>query len=186
MHFDGDDVDAFWEHLAFDKRQVVRRVGSNPRIAESFETLLQVRNTGYRFGYYVHAANLLRQMIGMFAMLNTDDLSQSAAERFDLEAIQLLMHQKLHSHLDLASLSELANMSRYSFCRRYKAVTGYSPYQHFLHLKMERACYLLDISNLSISEVAESLGYEDAFYFSRIFRRLIGISPTQYRASSRG
>lgn len=51
---------------------------------------------------------------------------------------------------------------------------------------MERACYLLDISNLSISEVAESLGYEDAFYFSRIFRRLIGISPTQYRASSRG
>src|SRR5690606_9416998 len=139
VHFDGDDVDAFWEHLAFDKRQVVRRVGSNPRIAESFETLLQVRNTGYRFGYYVHAANLLRQMIGMFAMLNTDDLSQSAAERFDLEAIQLLMHQKLHSHLDLASLSELANMSRYSFCRRYKAVTGYSPYQHFLHLKMERA-----------------------------------------------
>lgn len=186
VHFEGDDVDAFWEHMAFDDAQPVRRVGSNPRIAENFETLLEVRNTGYRQGYYVHAANHLRQMIGMFGILNTSNAVRSSADHFDLEKIQLLMHQKLHSHLDLASLAATANMSRYSFCRRYKTVTGYSPYQHFLHLKMERACYLLDISDRSITEVADTLGYEDAFYFSRLFRRVIGLSPTQYRASSRG
>jgi AraC-like DNA-binding protein len=53
-------------------------------------------------------------------------------------------------------------------------------------MKMERACYLLDITQQSVQEIAWSLGYEDAYYFSRLFRKVIGVAPTQYRAMRHG
>ena len=52
-------------------------------------------------------------------------------------------------------------------------------------MKMEHACHLLDTSQMSVKEVAASLGYEDQLYFSRVFSKTIGLSPRAYRASVR-
>jgi AraC-like DNA-binding protein len=51
---------------------------------------------------------------------------------------------------------------------------------------MERACYLLDISGISIKDVSSTLGYEDSYYFSRLFKKIIGVAPRQYRNLKRG
>src|SRR5690606_37675712 len=104
----------------------------------------------------------------------------------DLAAIQTVMEENLHGDLDLATLAQQAHLSKYHFSKRYKALTGYSPIQHFIHLKMERACYLLDVSSQSVSAVAAAMGYEDAHYFSRLFRKVTGVSPLQYRQLERG
>lgn len=186
VHFDGTEVDAFWEHMNFLPERAVRHIGSAPKIIDDFQTLLEVRDTGFREGFFIHAANHLRQMLGMFGLMISTHLRPAADDGFDLESIHAVMHEKLHGHLDLATLAEVAGMSRHGFCRRYKAETGNSPYQHFLHLKMERACYLLDISHQTVADIAESLGYEDAYYFSRLFRKVMGVSPSGYRASRHG
>ncbi len=52
-------------------------------------------------------------------------------------------------------------------------------------MKIERACYLLDTGELSISAVAEQLGYEDSYYFSRLFKKVMGVSPSSYRRVNR-
>lgn len=186
VHFDGTEVDAFWEHMNFLPDRAVRHIGAAPKIIDDFQTLLEVRNTGFREGFFIHAANHLRQMLGMFGLMISTHLRPAGGDGFDLESIHALMHEKLHGHLDLATLAEAAGMSRHGFCRRYKAETGNSPYQHFLHLKMERACYLLDISRQTVADIAESLGYDDAYYFSRLFRKVMGVSPSGYRASRHG
>ena len=64
----------------------------------------------------------------------------------------------------------------------FRRQTGYPPKDHFLRLKIQRACQLLDTTELRVVEVAEALGWSDAFYFSRCFRKIIGISPRAYRA----
>jgi AraC-like DNA-binding protein len=57
---------------------------------------------------------------------------------------------------------------------------------YFTRLRLHQACQLLDNSDLSVKEVATALGYDDPFYFSRIFKALNEISPTEYRLLHKG
>ena len=95
------------------------------------------------------------------------------------------MRENIDKRLSLDELAGLANLSRFHFANRYKALTGYSPIKHFLHLKMEAACRMLDTSRRSIGSIAEELGYTDALYFSRAFKGVVGLSPRDYRGSVR-
>jgi AraC family transcriptional regulator, arabinose operon regulatory protein len=185
VHFAGTDVDAFWRHLDFQAERPVRHVGAAVKLVADFETLLEVRSTGFREGPFILAANQLREMLALLGLLVARQ-NHRPERGFNIEAIHALMEENLHGQLDLATLAQAAEMSRHGFCRRYKAITGDSPYQHFLHLKMERACYLLDITEQTVGAIAESLGYDDAYYFSRAFRKIMGMSPSHYRATRHG
>jgi AraC family transcriptional regulator of arabinose operon len=92
--------------------------------------------------------------------------------RFNLDDIEELMALHIHSSLDLASLAAQAQLSKYHFSRKFKQLTGHSPIQHFLHLKIQHACLLLDTSDNSIKQIAGEVGYSDAYYFSRLFKQL--------------
>ena len=72
-------------------------------------------------------------------------------------------------------------MSKYHFIKKFKAWSGQSPIQYFIHMKIQRACYLLDSTAMSVKEVAATLGYDDMYYFSRLFKKVLGIAPSDYR-----
>ncbi|HVS95503.1 MAG TPA: helix-turn-helix transcriptional regulator, partial [Puia sp.] len=55
------------------------------------------------------------------------------------------------------------------------------PIEYFNHLKIQKACQYLLHTELRIKEIACKLGFEDPFYFSRMFHKLMGMSPNQYR-----
>ncbi|TKC57159.1 AraC family transcriptional regulator [Pedobacter hiemivivus] len=55
---------------------------------------------------------------------------------------------------------------------------------YFIHLKMQRACQFLYANETKIKTIALDLGYEDPFYFSRVFKRYIGMSPKQYKLTT--
>ena len=63
---------------------------------------------------------------------------------------------------------------------------GYTPIAHFIDLKMKRASYLLDMGNKTISEISYTLGYDDPYYFSRIYKKVTGRSPRGYRKLNKG
>ena len=54
---------------------------------------------------------------------------------------------------------------------------------YFMHVKMQRDCALLSLRPKSINEIAYQIGYEDPYYYSRIFKKIIGGSPQHYRAT---
>ncbi|MCX6873497.1 MAG: AraC family transcriptional regulator [Verrucomicrobia bacterium] len=62
-----------------------------------------------------------------------------------------------------------------------KQVTGNSPAAWFIQRKIQRACALLTIPNIRVKEVATRLSYEDPLYFSKVFKRVVGMSPEDYR-----
>ncbi|RME70993.1 MAG: AraC family transcriptional regulator, partial [Verrucomicrobia bacterium] len=55
------------------------------------------------------------------------------------------------------------------------------PLDYFNRLKVQRACELLATTTLSIAEIAEQLGFDDPYYFSRLFRKIMGMAPRVYR-----
>lgn len=184
VHFDGQASDHYLSHIetpTFNGLQGgVLPIGIHPRIMNDFENLLSVRQTGYSQNAFIHASNILGQLLTYIALL-APKLSADNSHRIDLDAIQVMMEEHINEELSLEKIATFANLSKYHFSKRYKALTGYSPVQHFIHMKMEKACYLLDITEDPISHICYQLGYEDTQYFSRVFKRVVGLSPRDYR-----
>ena len=67
----------------------------------------------------------------------------------------------------------------------FQRYTQHAPMDFFLHLKMKRACRMLRTTDYYVYEVAQKMGYTDQYYFSRIFKRIVGMSPKEYKRSDR-
>ena len=63
----------------------------------------------------------------------------------------------------------------------FKQSTGYSPIDYFIQMKMQKASQQLNFSNLSVKAIAMNMGFDDPYYFSRRFRKIMGSSPKIYR-----
>lgn len=182
-HFQGTLAGAFLDHIGLETQVPFIRGIATPSLLSSFKSLLSITKTGYSKTAFVHASNQLRQLLTLVARLRR---KQSGIEKNgDYALVRNFMADNLDQTITLDQLASMCNLSKYHFSRRYKALTGYSPLQHFAHLKIEHACFLLDGSAMNVAEVAYQLGYEDPLYFSRIFKKITGLSPANYRNSDR-
>ena len=91
----------------------------------------------------------------------------------------------MREHLqDPKTLPHYAKQCGYSvsrFSETFKDHCGVSPMIYLTELRIQRACELLDNSDLQIGEIAQQLGYEDRLYFSRLFSQHTGMPPSAYR-----
>ena len=81
----------------------------------------------------------------------------------------------------VAHMVEMSGLKERSFNRRFVQATGLSPLDYVHALRLEEAKQLLETTTMSIEAVANETGYEDASFFSRLFRRKVGVTPAQYR-----
>ena len=184
-HFQGSSTAVFNQYLGYREDQSpITQVGISPRLVAHFRGLLEVRRTGYSTRAFINAANHLRHLLTQIA-LEMRSAKANSQHGFNLERVQSFMLGNISQQLDLDTLAATARLSKYHFANKYKSLTGYSPIKHFLNMKMEHACHLLDSSNLSVKGVASALGYDDPLYFSRLFSKTIGLSPRAYRSSVR-
>jgi transcriptional regulator GlxA family with amidase domain len=95
------------------------------------------------------------------------------------------MAQHLDEPLQVATLAAQANVSPSHFFALFKRRIGSAPIDYFTRLRMQRACHLLEQTSLSVKEIAAELGYDDPFYFSRVFKSVNRMAPSDYRAAQR-
>jgi transcriptional regulator GlxA family with amidase domain len=91
------------------------------------------------------------------------------------------MTQHLDQPLQVARLARMADTSQSHYFVLFKRWAGSSPIDYFIRLRMERAGQLLETTSLSVKDIAASLGYNDPFYFSRAFKTVRGVAPSEYR-----
>ena len=96
------------------------------------------------------------------------------------------MQNHLDEPLRLEDFAREAGLSVSHFSELFRAQTGQSPMAYFIHLRMRLACRLLDLSRKPIKVVAIETGYNDPYYFSRVFKKSMGISPEKYREIKKG
>ena len=95
------------------------------------------------------------------------------------------MNEHLNQPLQAAQLAALAHVSLSHYFALFKRCVGCAPIDFFIRLRMRRAAHLLETTTLNIKEIAAALGYDDPFYFSRVFKLVNGIAPSDYRRSRR-
>ncbi len=83
--------------------------------------------------------------------------------------------------LSLAQLASMTQMSRSHFCRVFRAVAGTSLRDYVRDLRLARAQHLLSTSTLSLTDIALEVGFYDLPHFDKVFRRRLGISPTEFQ-----
>jgi len=81
----------------------------------------------------------------------------------------------------VAGMTQLSGLAERSFARRFQQATGMAPLEYVHTLRLEEAKHLLESGASSIESIANEVGYEDAGFFSRLFRRKVGLTPAQYR-----
>lgn len=102
-----------------------------------------------------------------------------AASRLAVCMDYMLAH--LHQPMRISTLSTMAGLSASRFFELFKHATGDTPLNWFIRARMKWAGELLVRSSLPIKQIAGQVGYEDQFYFSRLFKSVHGIAPTAYR-----
>jgi len=100
------------------------------------------------------------------------------------EAILRVQHWLQAREAKAVSVGEMAKviaMEERTFQRRFKAATGMKPTEYAQHLRVGKARELLEFSRRSVEQIAWAVGYEDAAAFRKLFHRLVGLSPGDYR-----
>ncbi|MGQ4648182.1 helix-turn-helix domain-containing protein [Lyngbya aestuarii] len=122
--------------------------------------------------------HLLRKYCTTQAKLSsyTGGLSQTK-----LTLVREYINDHLHQDLKLVDLAAIAQMSPYHFLRLFKQSIGVTPHQYILQRRIETAKSLLKKGELSIADVAATLGFCDQSHFTRYFKRIVGVTPKQLR-----
>ena len=85
--------------------------------------------------------------------------------------------------LSLSSISEVLDKNPSFLSNQFKKETGKTITKHIQEMRIEKAITLLTTTDLSIQEISESVGINDLSWFSKLFKKIVGVSPTQYRAT---
>ena len=94
-----------------------------------------------------------------------------------------LMQKNAHRTISIEWYATKAQLSYVQFYRRFKTAMEMSPKEYIIRLRIDRARHLLLEDSASVSEIAYACGFESEYYFSRCFKKEVGISPSDYRRS---
>ena len=99
----------------------------------------------------------------------------------EMEFARRYFNEHYNESISIQEYAESRNMSVCYFQRNFKQIVKHTPMQYLLTIRVNNAASLLETTDYSMAEIAAIVGYEDPLYFSRLFRKIKGVSPRDYR-----
>ncbi|HSU55662.1 MAG TPA: AraC family transcriptional regulator, partial [Candidatus Dormibacteraeota bacterium] len=96
------------------------------------------------------------------------------------------IHEHQSENLRLGQVARAVNTSTFYFCKMFKKVTGINFTHYLSRVRIEKSKNLLLNPNLRVSEIAFEVGFQSLTHFNRVFKRILGQSPTEYRSQLLG
>jgi AraC-like DNA-binding protein/ligand-binding sensor protein len=129
------------------------------------------------------AVKLLSIFAQHLAMLsNQVFIQQENAEPPVITKARAYIHEHQTEEIKLGQVAKAVNMSSYYFCKMFKKVTGINFTDYVARIRIEKSKNLLLNPNLRVSEIAFEVGFQSLTHFNRVFKKILGQSPTEYRA----
>lgn len=167
------------------------RSGIDSRIShriDLFEEIFHTLELGYSRENLLYACSIFYHYLGTLRFLQqyrnggTGDDSPKNAVAVAIH----FMKENIEKKLSLKEIARCAGYSASYFSVLFSQCTGYPPLTYFNQLKIQKACQLLDFTDMKVNQVCYKVGIGDCYYFSRLFRKVMGISPIAYKKMKKG
>ncbi len=181
IHFSGNKSGMF-SRFACHSQPIDR--GKTARINDRLDLFSEIfRNLdrGFSIETLEYVNLCLPHLLASFTHLSQFRLIKESGEKDPVAQSINFMLENLTQKLRLEEIAAETSLSASHFSRLFVNRTGHSPIDYFIQLKIQRACRLLDNSKWMVADVAREMGFDDQFYFSRVFRKVMGMSPAEYR-----
>lgn len=178
--FKGDNVDMRVQSGFFSVDHAVMDVGLHDDIVDTYMKAVDMAQQ-QKTGYQQMLAGFVNVLLGYCYYYNAETHFVNEEETGAIRKAQIYMREHFQESIRPEDVACEINMGYSKFRRMFKDYTGYAPLQYILELRLKRCCELLVESNTTLSEIAFSMGYESADFFSSAFKRKYGISPLAYR-----
>lgn len=178
VSFTGSDVTALLNSTDFSERTpYIRQIPHRKQIQHYLIRIYEMR--GSEFGNAVEMAGLLYTM---FAQLIHDARkdSRQTATVYVQKSIDYISANYSYP-ITIEEIAANVGLSRSHLFRSFELVLHQSPKEYLTNFRMKQACNLLQSSSLSIAAIANSVGFDNGFYFSRSFHKMKNMSPKEYR-----
>ena len=157
-------------------------IGLTVELCERLEAELKARAPGFGFmatAFFMQLTGFLSRCYGA---------SKNPDSRAVLRVAEAISHLESNyaDAVGLDDLADIAGLSVRSFCRAFQAAMGCSPIQYLIRLRVNRAAALLRQGDLSVTDIAFKVGFQDSNYFTRQFHKLTGVTPRGYRRHAAG
>ncbi|MCC5856254.1 MAG: AraC family transcriptional regulator [Idiomarina sp.] len=182
-HFAGSQVGEFMDYLGVSSdessRSPVLTLKNWRALLGDVTQLLNLQHQRLTLEQGILSAALLRKLLSELPLLSRPSQPEKAG--FDIEALDRFMRDNSHKTLQLDDFAEFTGLSRYHFSKKFRQVTGDSPIQYFTRMKMSHAAQMLREGEQTIRQISQTLGFDDPYYFSRLFKKHLGVAPRFYR-----
>lgn len=185
VHFSGAHSDIYAQGA---QRPQDVRPNVNSRISDRNHIFEEIFNTLYR-GYsrenLRYVSSLLHYYLASMRYIQQFRLADESSCKLDDSTVVSAAIHYMTEHIERKlSLQDMADYTGYSpshFSSLFRQQTGHSPLHYFNQLKIQRACDMLATTDIKINQLCYKVGIDDSYYFSRLFTKLMGMSPTSYR-----
>jgi len=177
VHFIGEHADALYQRY-LEKQQ--NFIPYDERKINAFNEVFNLLESSFD----IHTLEILNIRLFDFisSFIYQKDLDPAVNDN-DVASNSIgFMKEHLNSSFAIDDFARQQKLSVSHYSRLFYQKAGSSPVRYFNQLKIQRSCQMLYFTNRSIKEICLELGFTDPYYFSRLFKKLMGISPAKYKS----
>ena len=137
-----------------------------------------------KVNYIPVCESMLYRLVALIPRLSQHSIDEKEVKYKKIYEVMEYMHNNYSINSTVTDYAGMCGLSPDRFAHLFREVTDVSPHRYITNIRIERARYLLKNTNLNVCEIALSVGMSDPLYFSRIFKKYTGISPSEYKKSS--
>ncbi|WP_028610173.1 helix-turn-helix transcriptional regulator [Paenibacillus harenae] len=178
----GEELRWIREDVLGDSLQIpdVIRIENHGEILKALQQLIHAYERR-DLDYYILQKSLVLKLLYLIVKgLESSDANRLSVHHKSLDAVATLIMERFDQTLLLEELSKTATLSVFHFSRLFKQKYGLTPHQFQMRYRIEKAKDLMIYSPLSVSSVAEKVGYGSVYAFSKAFKQIEGISPRKF------
>ncbi|MFF2481696.1 helix-turn-helix domain-containing protein [Paenibacillus sp. NPDC058071] len=186
FHLKGEQVADYIKLYGLDSGPLPLPAGLYAEWADNFSRCFELlTDKPYSLPVQVYVSQSMGRMLGRIG-LGSGGTARDRKKKQDLERAIRYMSERLSDVIALPELAAHTGLSKQHLIYMFKQETGFPPIEYFLRMKMQKAGQLLSLTSLTVKEIAASVGVSDPYYFSRLFKKRMGASPTEYRSAPKG
>lgn len=160
---------------------------SGKRMKELFFECFQLLKMPYQWEDFFYLCQLASTIISLIPRASKRSAGNlSGAGNQALETAVMFMKNHLHESITLDELAKVSGFSQSHLYHLFHESSGYAPIEYYLRMKMQAASKDIFFTDIPIRKISETYGISDPYYFSRLFKRITGLSPTHYRRRLQG